>query len=635
MKKRWFPLLIVPLLLLSACAEEEKETPEIPVPNVEVLDLSEKPQYQITEVGTIKALQEVELIAKAAGTVGQISVHVGDLVKAGEVIAVVDFDESNNPAKVHYDNAQLQLTNARQTRDESYANNQDTITRAQLRVESLEKTLGRLQRNLTELRATNKSTEATLALQLENARKNENTAEVNYQNMVDQFDQSWKDLLASATNTLNTAFSHLASEFIAVEDIINPSNQFHFSVSTLNSAFGVRNSIQRSQTVNAYNDYRRLLEDSQVDYSDYLPLNDYTIDEALEVGLQAAEDLRILISSIRLMISNSVPNEQTSQGVIDAYLAQVTAAESMMLSDVALLNSLEKTLQTFRLDRVRQLATADNNRVIAGNQLIDTRNALLTFQTTESGSIQDLEVQIEQTGNDLLSAQADLDSAMRGATIQNSAKDLEISTLSNQLRLAEKSLEDNKIISTIHGSLSELTVEEGDYISPGTRLGKVIRYEQVKVIFYVAQDVADRLTLGHSFTFSVSSSDVHDFLGVVSQITPAADSVNRKIQIEGLVINEGHFLTPGMLVNLSFDISAATFDPAKIYVPMKAVIFAQNDRYVYVVENGRAERRKIEVGEVYGSWIEVMQGLAKTDELIVEGQRNLPPSGGVAVNVIQ
>ena len=90
-----------------------------------------------------------------------------------------------------------------------------------------------------------------------------------------------------------------------------------------------------------------------------------------------------------------------------------------------------------------------------------------------------------------------------------------------------------------------------------------------------------------------------------------------------------------MLVNLSLDVSTATFDPARIYVPMNAVIFAQNDRYVYVVENGQAERRKIDVGEVYGNWIEVTQGLAKTDELIVEGQRNLPPSGGIAVNVIQ
>ena len=446
MKKPFLLLLIVPFFLLSACGETVQETPEIPAPNVKVLDLSGKPVYRITEVGTLQALQEVELVAKAAGTVGQLSADLGDAVKAGQTLAVIDFDESNNPAKVNYDNAQLQLANARQTRDETAANNQDAVTRAQLRVESLENTLGRLQRNLTELRATNESTRKTLELQLSNAKKNADTAEVNYQNVVDQYDQSLKDLLAGATNSLDSVFTHLESEFIAVEDIINPGNQLYFTVSVLNDAFGVRDSIQRSETVNAYNDYRELLKDSQIDYRDYLPLTERNIDEALDVAQKAAEDLRVLISKIRLMLSNSVANNQMSQGSIDAYVGQATAAEGIMLSDVSALNSLEKSLQNFRLNRTSQIATADNSRSIAGNQLLDANNALLKFQTTGGGSVQDLEAQIEQSSNDLLSAQADLASAIRGAAIQDSAKTLEINTFSNQVRLAEKSLNDNRIV---------------------------------------------------------------------------------------------------------------------------------------------------------------------------------------------
>jgi multidrug efflux pump subunit AcrA (membrane-fusion protein) len=108
MKKRFLFLLAISVLLLSACGEVAEETPEVTVPNVKVLDLNEKPQYQITEVGTIKAIQEVELIAKAAGTVGAFFAQVGDPVRAGETLAVIDYDEANNPAKVNYDNVQLQ-----------------------------------------------------------------------------------------------------------------------------------------------------------------------------------------------------------------------------------------------------------------------------------------------------------------------------------------------------------------------------------------------------------------------------------------------------------------------------------------------------------------------------------------------
>jgi len=635
MKKPFLFLLFVPLFLLTACGEEVAETPEIPAPNVKVLDLNEEPTYQVTEVGTVKPLQEVDLIAKSSGTVGQLSAKLGDSIRARQVVAVIDYDESNNPAKVNYDNAQLQLANARQTRDETLANNQDSVTRAQLRVKSMEETLDRLRRNLGELKETNESTQKSLELQLENAEKNADTAEVNYQNVVDQYAQSWKDLLASATNSLNSVFTHLESQFIAVEDIINPSNQLHFSVSTLNRAFGVRDSIQRSETVNAYNDYRELLADSQIDYEDYLPLDDQTVDEAMDVALKAAEDLRALIGKIRLMLSNSVASEQISQTAIDAYVAQATAAENILLGDVAQLNALKKSVQDFRLGRTSQTAAAENNRGIASNQALDAGNALIRFKTTSAGSVQDLEVQLQQASNELLSAQADLDSAVRGASIQDSGKALEISTLSNQVRLAKKTYEDNKIASSIDGFLSELLVDEGDYVSPGSHLGKVIRYDQVKVVFYVAEEVADRLALGHPFTFSVSDGEVREYSGVVSRIAPAADAQNKKIQIEGLVINEDYLLKPEMLVNLSLDLSGATFDAAKIYVPMHAVIFAQNDRYVYVVEDGQAVKRDIQIGPIYDRWIEVTAGLSKTDEVIVDGQRNLPPAGGVEVNIIQ
>ena len=634
MKKRFLSLLIITLLFLSACAPEAIEVSEVPAPNVQVLDLNERPSYQITEVGTIKADQEIELVAKAAGTIGPFAVKLGDSVFAGQTLAVINYDESNNTAQVNYDNAQLQLANARQTVNETFANSQDSVTRARLRAQTLESSLGRLQRNLAELRTTNRSTEETLKLQLENAEKNAETAEVNYQNVVNQFEQSWKDLLQSATNTLDSVFTHLESEFIAVEDIINPTNAFHFTVSILNSSFGTRDSIQRTETVNAYNDYKGKLDERQADYQAYLPLHDSNIDEALDLGQDASEELRTLISKIRLMLSNSLTSASLSQSTMDAYIAQAGAAESIMLGDVAALNSLEKTLQSFRLDRASQTSTADNNRIIAGNQLTDASNALFKFSTTGKGSVQDLQTQIAQTSNDLLSAQADLDSATRNATIQNSAKTLEVNTFNNQLRLAQKSLDDNKVISTISGSFSELAVDEGDYVTPGTYLAKVIQHDEVKVVFYVSEQVAGSLVSGQPVYFSVQNERQHDYVGSINKISPSADSVNKKIRIEAVVNNTGYHLKPEMFVNLTLDLTDRAFKGTTVYIPMNSIIFSQNDRYVYLLEGGQAVRRSIEIGDVLGSWVEVLSGLSKQDQLIVEGHRNLPSAGGIAVTVV-
>ena len=113
----------------------------------------------------------------------------------------------------------------------------------------------------------------------------------------------------------------------------------------LNSAFGVRDSKQRLATVNAYNDYRRLLEDRQADYNRDLPLTKYTIDDAVDTTQEAVEAFRIFVGKMRIMLSNSVPNAYISQTEIDVYMGQIATVEATVLGDENMLSALEKTVE--------------------------------------------------------------------------------------------------------------------------------------------------------------------------------------------------------------------------------------------------------------------------------------------------
>lgn len=635
MKKFLFPTLIVAAFLMTGCsAPEEAAAPNTPTA-VRVMDLSVQPTYRIEEVGTIKAAQEIELIAKAAGTVGQISHQVGDPVANGEVIAVIDYDKSNSPAEVNYESAQLQLSNAQQSLDETRANNQDSVTRTRLRLQTLESTLARLQRNLNELLATNESTRETLELRLANAEKNADTAQVNYENMVAQFEQSLSDLLTSTKTNLDSIFANLRSNFLTVEGILNPTRAFHFNTSVLNKSIGATDSIQRNDTVNLFNEFAANYDSYQESYEDLLPLTEANTSKAVGQARTADEKFRVLLGEIRIMLSNSLVSSNLSAQDLESYKQIITQIEAANLADISVANKLEQSLQGFKLDRTSQLATADNNRIIANNQLAEAENALLNFDTTSRASVQDLETQIAQTSNDVLSAQADLTSAERSASLQNSAKVLEINTYQNQLRLAERSLEDNEIASSINGVLADFEVDEGDYVTPGMFLGRVIQYQQVKVVFYVSEENAGRIWLGQPFIVELKEDGLKEFTGAVSKIAPSADPLNKKIRIEGIVGNQDLYLTPEMFVVVGLDLSKKTFEPGKIYVPMNSIIFAQNAQYVYVIEENTAVRKSITIGDIFGSWVEVTGGLKKNDLLIVEGHRNLPPSGGVEVNIIE
>ena len=634
MKKALFSL-IVSMLLLSGCSGQTAAEPEIPNPAVKVLDLSEKPSYRINEVGQIKAVQEVELIAKASGTIGQISKKVGDPINSGDVLAVIAYDETNNPAQVSYDNAQIQLANAQQNYNQTRANNQDAVTRARLRVESLEASLGRLQRNLEELYVTNESTANTIALQKENAEKNADTAEINYQSVVSQFEQSWKDLLKSTQTTLDSVFISIDSNFSSIEDILNPGRAIFLGANNFPVGMGMRDSAQRTEMVNIYNSLRQDIDEYYDTYASYKPLSDSTVDLALSQAREVTGRMRTFVSAVRTMLYNSVVNVSFPQTTLDAYITQVGTAENVIVADVSKVDSLEDALADFKLSRTTQVATSDNNRIVANNQLADAENAVIQFQTTSAGAVKDMETSIAQTSNDLLSAQADLASAQRSYGISTNAQTLEINSMQNQLRLAEKSLEDNKVVSSINGVLSDFVVDEGDYVSMGTYLGRIIQHEQVKIVFYISKDHAGKLSYGQPFTFKFDDNGSKEYSGIVTKISPTADPQNKKVQIEGAVQNDDLKLRPETFVTLNLDLSAETFDPTKVYVPMNSVIFGQNSQFVYVLEGDQAMRRDIEVGRVYGMWIEVTSGLTKQDIIVVDGHRNLPPTGGVMVQVVQ
>jgi len=58
----------------------------------------------------------------------------------------------------------------------------------------------------------------------------------------------------------------------------------------------------------------------------------------------------------------------------------------------------------------------------------------------------------------------------------------------------------------------------------------------------------------------------------------------------------------------------------------------ENGRAVYVVENGQAQRRQVEIGVIKGDRVQITAGLTPGDQLIVAGHRFVAP--GQTVNVV-
>jgi RND family efflux transporter MFP subunit len=118
------------------------------------------------------------------------------------------------------------------------------------------------------------------------------------------------------------------------------------------------------------------------------------------------------------------------------------------------------------------------------------------------------------------------------------------------------------------------------------------------------------------------------FRGTVVRSTGTIDSVSRALTVEVDVDNEDGRLLPGAyaLVHLSL---AGNPQSASVTVPANAVIFRKDGLRVAVVRDGKATLVPIAIGRDYGTKVEIVSGLASSDEVILDPSDSL--TNGTAV----
>jgi len=121
------------------------------------------------------------------------------------------------------------------------------------------------------------------------------------------------------------------------------------------------------------------------------------------------------------------------------------------------------------------------------------------------------------------------------------------------------------------------------------------------------------------------------FEGRVSLIYPSLDASTRTFTVEVSVPNASETLRPGMYARTIFDMGGKE----GILVPDVAVQkqVGSSERFVYVVKEGRAERRRVTVGRQVGTLVDILSGVEAGEEVAVTAFSRL--DDGVEVEVVE
>ena len=184
-----------------------------------------------------------------------------------------------------------------------------------------------------------------------------------------------------------------------------------------------------------------------------------------------------------------------------------------------------------------------------------------------------------------------------------------------------------RVLSPLPGIVTRLYTEAGEYLKRGDRILEVKRIDSLIALCTVSERYLRDVREGASVHVHVNAFPERSFQGLVWKIVGDALVESRSFPVKVLLANPGLDLKPGMSARVSFVRRVEN----GLLVPKDAVIQQDDDQFVFLVRNGHAERRDVELGTTVGDRWHVRSGLDVQDQIVVTGNEDLAHGEAVLV----
>jgi len=197
------------------------------------------------------------------------------------------------------------------------------------------------------------------------------------------------------------------------------------------------------------------------------------------------------------------------------------------------------------------------------------------------------------------------------------------------LRVAQANLENTYIRAPFSGTVLRKEAEVGEVVAPsvggGLTRGAVVTMADLATL-EVEVDVNEayiaRVQGGQQARITLDAYPDTSFRGAVRQVVPTADRQRATVQVKVTIVDRDPRILTEMGAKVEFlggtSPQQATERP-RVIVPAEAVRSENGRDVVWMVRDGRLQRRDVDAGPVSGNFREIRSGLAGGEQLLVGG----------------
>ena len=182
-----------------------------------------------------------------------------------------------------------------------------------------------------------------------------------------------------------------------------------------------------------------------------------------------------------------------------------------------------------------------------------------------------------------------------------------------QVSSAQKGVNDTAVLAPITGYVSERVADVGEYISPSTpnsKIATIVRTSTLRLKIDVPEQSIGKISTGQTISLQTTAYPDRNFAGTVARIAPGVSTSARTMTVEADVPNSEGLLKPGQFATVR--IAQSKPEPA-IMVPTAAVRTDGDVSRVFVIKDGAAHEKLVQLGLPEGDLIQIKQGLVEGD----------------------
>ncbi|ODS61820.1 MAG: efflux transporter periplasmic adaptor subunit [Arenimonas sp. SCN 70-307] len=286
--------------------------------------------------------------------------------------------------------------------------------------------------------------------------------------------------------------------------------------------------------------------------------------------------------------------------------------------------SAQRDLAAARLAAARNEATrAEAQRLLAEQTLARTRD-LAARQLVAAAALDQA-----QAERDALAA-------------QQQAAQSNIRVAEESLALAEIGLDNTIVRAPFDGVVTVKAAQPGEMISPisagggftRTGIGTVVDMDSLEIQVDVNESFIGRVKAGQEVQAVLNAYPDWRIPAEVIAIVPTADRSKATVKVRIALLEKDARVVPDMGVRVSFLEQARAADApvvAGVTVPSEAVVQRDGRTVAFVVRDGRASQRELEVADARDGRRRVSRGLAVGEQVVLSPSAELQDGAAVVV----